>query len=213
MQDHITLLKVKSAEHSGQRWIEGWATTPSVDRQGDIVLPQGAEYSLPLILLFGHDHKQPIGSVEHATTTAAGIRIRARLTPGIEKADEVWTLLQDGAPLAMSIGFQALASEPLPGGGLRYTRWSWHELSVVSVPANPDARLTVGKGMVLDQAKAEPVPGGHVADADMVALYLKAIDHLKAAGVDPNKPITRATLAAHLAVLSSRIDRLERSTT
>lgn len=142
---HITLLRAKSVERDGERFIEGWATRPEEDRMGDIVMPEGARFTLPLPLLFAHKHDEPIGSVIQAKVTKAGIRIRAKLTAGVARAEEVWRLIQDGALTAVSIGFQALKSTPLPGGGLRFDSWSWHELSIVSVPALPSAKIAVAK--------------------------------------------------------------------
>lgn len=167
-----TYLTVKAAEQDGERWIEGWATTPSVDLVGDIVSPQGAVYSLPVPLLFAHRHDEPIGAVVRANASSAGIRIRARLTAGVAKAEECWNLVRDGALSAVSVGFQALKATPLPSGGQRFDSWRWLELSLVSVPANPDARIAVGKGLaysahppvkhapVTRQQHASPTAGG-----------------------------------------------------
>lgn len=138
----------------------GWASTNDRDRQGDIVEPAGAEYELPLPLLWQHDHKQPVGAIQQAHISPTGIRVTGKLTDGVPRASEAWALMQDGA-LALSVGFQALESQPLPGGGMRFTKWSWHELSLVSVPANPQARLSIGKGLVLGskpEGKAAPAP-------------------------------------------------------
>jgi HK97 family phage prohead protease len=142
---HQTLLAIKAVEIGDGRYIEGWATTPHEDRVGDVVDPEGATYKLPLPLLFAHKHEEPIGSVVQASVTKAGIRIRAKLTAGVTRSDEVWRLLQDGALHAVSIGFQVLKYSPLPQGGQRFEKWEWHELSVVSVPANPNARISVAK--------------------------------------------------------------------
>lgn len=149
-----TFLKLKAA--GSDMTFTGWASTNDRDRQGDIVEPAGAEYELPVPLLWQHDHKQPVGAIQQAHISPTGIRVTGKLTDGVPKASEAWALMQDGA-LALSVGFQALESQPLPGGGLRFTKWSWHELSLVSVPANPQARLSIGKGMVLGQA-APPAP-------------------------------------------------------
>src|SRR5690606_34780907 len=147
MTRHVTYLNVKALGSGNNRIIEGWASTPREDRVGDVVVPDGARYELPLPLLFAHKHDEPIGSVISATVTKAGIRIRAKLTKGVARAEEVWKLIQDGALTAVSVGFQALKSTPMPNGGLRFDEWSWHELSIVSVPANPDAKIAVGKGV------------------------------------------------------------------
>lgn len=156
---HVTLLTAKAYERDGERWIEGWATTGAKDRVGDIVSPEGAEFTLPIPLLFAHKHDEPIGSVVEATVTKAGIRIRAKLTAGVARAEEVWKLILDSALSAVSIGFQSLKQTPLPNGGYRFDSWSWHELSVVSVPANPEARISVAKCA----AYASEAPGLGVA--------------------------------------------------
>lgn len=149
MANHQTFLAVKGVERDGDRWIEGWATTGKKDRVSDIVVPEGAVFTLPIPLLFAHKHDEPIGSVTQASVTRAGIRIRARLTVGVARAEEVWKLILDGALTACSIGFQALKSTPLSDGGIQFDQWSWYELSIVSVGANPDSKISVAKCVAL----------------------------------------------------------------
>jgi hypothetical protein len=52
-----SLLHVKSIDED-QRILIGVASTPSTDSYGDIVEPEGAEYKLPLPLLW--QHKIPV---------------------------------------------------------------------------------------------------------------------------------------------------------
>jgi hypothetical protein len=139
-----------------KRIIEGWATTGSVDRVGDVVEPLGAEFDLPIPFLLDHDHSLAVGEVERAEVTRKGIRFVARIKkipePGLarELTDKAWHLLKYGLRKSVSIGFQPLEREQLPGGGWRFTRWSWYELSAVSVPANADC--------VVDGLKRAPGP-------------------------------------------------------
>ncbi|WP_161567961.1 HK97 family phage prohead protease [Pigmentiphaga sp. H8] len=172
---HQTYLAIKALQREDGRWIEGWATTGREDRVGDVVVPDGALYSLPLPLLFAHKHDQPIGSVVRAEVTKAGIRIRAKLTEGVARAEEVWKLLQDGALTAVSIGFQALKYSALPNGGTRFDKWEWHELSVVSVPANPDARVSVAKCVVVPAGspRIEEIPTA----TRLASGSIKLLDH------------------------------------
>jgi HK97 family phage prohead protease len=156
-QAHATLLRLKQA---GADWnFQGWASTPDVDLHGDIVEPQGARFELPLPLLWMHSHSEPVGAVRDAHVSASGIRVTGRLTREVPRAREAWALMRDGA-LALSIGFEPEASEPLPLGGHRFTAWRFLELSLVSVPANPEARI--GKGLVVGvgrgvESRAHPV--------------------------------------------------------
>jgi hypothetical protein len=52
---------------------------PTPDRTDDIVEPDGAEFKLPLPLLWQHDSRQPIGHVTRTKVTSDGIEIQARI--------------------------------------------------------------------------------------------------------------------------------------
>jgi len=147
MDKCVTYLHCKAAEQNGERWLTAWATTPRQDLVGDVVRPEGAQYRLPLPLLAFHKHDEPIGSVIEAHVTPAGIRVKARLTEGVQRAEEMWKLLCDRAINSVSIGFSVLKSTPLAGGGMQVDSWLWHELSCVTVPANPDAKISIGKSL------------------------------------------------------------------
>ncbi len=137
---------------SGKRVLSGTATTPRVDRVGDIIEPMGGNISLPCPLLLQHDHANVIGKVTAATPTASGIRFKAEI-PTIEqpgrlkdRVDEAWHLVQYGLISTVSIGFRATDAEQIKGGGLRFTSWDLLELSLVSIPANPDAVIETHEG-------------------------------------------------------------------
>lgn len=146
---HETFLRVKSVEGGdGERWITAWATTPDEDLVGDVVLPTGAQYELPIPLLAYHRHDAPVGVVTEAHVSEQGIRIRAKLSKGVQLAEELWTLIRDGAVAAVSIGFHALKAKPRASGGMLFESWRWLELSLTPVPANPNARIIhVGKSI------------------------------------------------------------------
>jgi hypothetical protein len=57
----ITLKAVDGAGPARQ--LEGIASTPELDRQGDIMDTEGAHFRLPLPLLWQHNARQPIGHV------------------------------------------------------------------------------------------------------------------------------------------------------
>jgi HK97 family phage prohead protease len=141
-------LTIKSVDDE-QRVIEGVASTPSTDRMGDVVVPTGAKFSLPIPLLWQHDSAEPIGQVLSAKVTDAGIAITARIAKGVlPRIDEAWALIKSGLVRGLSIGFQPLKSEAIKGtGGLRFESWSWLELSAVTIPANQDASITAIKSI------------------------------------------------------------------
>lgn len=134
-------LEIKSAnDQTGE--IVGFASTPQTDREGDQMVPEGAQFSLPLPLLFAHDHGQPVGTVIRADVTADGIRVVAKLAlDASERIREVWSLIKAGSLRGLSVGFRALDYDPLPSGGRRFTLWDWFELSVCAVPMNAAATI------------------------------------------------------------------------
>src|ERR1019366_10090559 len=77
MKRAYSLFHVKSVDEE-QRVIEGIETTPSTDRMGDIVEPEGAQFKLPIPLLWQHDSKQPVGEVVAAKATPDGITFQAQ---------------------------------------------------------------------------------------------------------------------------------------
>lgn len=145
-----SLLEVKGL-NEGQRMIRGIATTPSVDHVGDIVESLGAKYNLPIPLLLYHDHKQPVGHVTFVQPSDKGIPFEAHIAkvdePGKlkDRVDEAWHSIKAGLVKGVSIGFTPVPGEyeTIKGGGLKFRSWRWHELSLVVVPANQDATITV----------------------------------------------------------------------
>jgi HK97 family phage prohead protease len=142
------VLEVKSVDED-KRIITGIATTPSVDRQDDIVESDGAEFKLPLPLLWQHNSNQPIGHVIRAKVTKDGIEVTAQFVksdePGTlkDRLDEAWQSVKLGLVRGLSIGFKAVETARIEGTyGVRFLKWLWLELSAVTIPANQDATIT-----------------------------------------------------------------------
>ncbi|MPZ38493.1 MAG: hypothetical protein GEU95_10555 [Rhizobiales bacterium] len=140
------ILTVKRVD-SDQRVIEGIASSPTPDRLGDVVESLGARFKLPLPLLLHHRHDEPVGNVVFAQSTKDGIPFRAVIARVAEagklkdRVDEAWQSVKAGLIRGVSIGFRALESAPLPGGGIRFKTWEWYELSLVVVPAHASATI------------------------------------------------------------------------
>jgi hypothetical protein len=142
-------IEIKSVDEES-RTVEGIATTPSIDRVGDIVEPMGARFKLPLPLLLDHNHDEQVGHVEFAKATEAGIPFKATIAkipePGDAQrlVDKAWHFVKYRLRSAVSIGFRAMEGgvELLKTGGYRFTDWEWYELSLVTIPAQPQAVLT-----------------------------------------------------------------------
>ncbi|EZP51400.1 phage major capsid protein [Delftia sp. RIT313] len=145
---------VVKAVDEDKREITGIASTPGTDRMGDIVEPGGAEFKLPIPLLWQHDHSQPIGNVVAARVTDKGIEIRATLVKPtddmpsqlIARLSEAWLSIKTGLVRGLSIGFSPLEYSFMEDG-IRFLKWNWHELSAVTVPANAEASITSIKSL------------------------------------------------------------------
>ncbi|MBZ9659790.1 phage major capsid protein [Mesorhizobium sp. ESP-6-4] len=145
-------LTVKAVDE-GKRTIRGVATTPAVDRVGDIVEPLGCKFANPLPLLWQHMHDKPIGTVTFGKATADGIPFTAELptiaTPGTlqDRIEEAWQSMVAGLVRAVSIGFRPIEYSFMENGGIRFTETEVYELSAVTIPANADAVITSLKNM------------------------------------------------------------------
>jgi HK97 family phage major capsid protein/HK97 family phage prohead protease len=159
------LLDIKSVEDDA-RVITGIATTPTADRLGDVVDPKGAQFRLPLPLLWQHDAKSPIGNVTAARVTDAGIEITAQIAKGVSaEIDRAWSLIKAGLVRGLSIGFKGLEAEPIKGTyGVTFKAWEWLELSAVTIPANHEATIVSIKQFAdgLQGATAQAQTGLHI---------------------------------------------------
>lgn len=147
-----SLLEVKQVNDE-RRIIRGIATSPTVDRVGDIVEPEGMIQRGPVKLHLYHKHDLPVGHVLFDRATKKGTPFEAEIPDvkeaGIvrERVNEAWHSVKYKLLDAVSIGFNVLEGgiEELRNGGLRFTKWEILELSLVGVPANPEAVITAFK--------------------------------------------------------------------
>src|SRR3546814_21045079 len=77
-QRAYSLLEYK-AVNEDERIIRGIATTPEVDRVGDIVESLGIKFKNPRPLLWQHQHDAQVGTVKFDAPTQAGVTFEATL--------------------------------------------------------------------------------------------------------------------------------------
>jgi HK97 family phage major capsid protein/HK97 family phage prohead protease len=162
MVDHQLDLRmeVKAFEGAdGVRVLEGLATTPSIDRMGDVVLPEGAVFQLPIPLLWQHDPGKPVGNVTAAIVTPEGIKVRCEFCPPgmLAAIDTHWQEIKAGLVRYLSIGFRELKSKTGKTGRI-FESWEWLELSAVTIPANGEAAITTVRAYAVPQRDAQPRP-------------------------------------------------------
>jgi HK97 family phage prohead protease len=158
-----SVLEIKAVDESA-RTLTGIATTPSVDRVGDIIEPDGVKFTNPMPFLWQHNHDQPIGTVEFDKPTKDGVKFRANL-PIIEEAgilrdriEEAWQSMKAGLVRAVSIGFRPLEYAFMETGGIRFNEVEVYELSAVTIPANSEALITSIKSIDAALRKEAGVP-------------------------------------------------------
>lgn len=156
----------------GERVIRGLATSPKADRVGDSVDPFGVEVANNIPLFLYHDSTKVVGRAMLGKPTAKGIPFEARLPkitePGLlkDRVDEAWAMVRSGLITAVSIGFRVLegAVERLKDGGLRFNKTEILELSLVPVPAHPDALISGFKAMDAAAQRAALITAIKAAD-------------------------------------------------
>lgn len=166
--------------------IEGIASTSVMDRQNESVSVEGWDlknFKKAPRLLWAHDHNEPaIGKVTKLFFEGEGkrksLKFEAIFQEVTEKARAIKKLVEDGFINTFSVGFK-----PLEIDGDTITKQELLEISVVNVPANPEAMLLAVKSLekagfekaVIDEVIDQP-------DTDRLENMIKeAIDIAKAA--------------------------------
>jgi len=132
--------------------IEGYASTTDKDRQDDIITHEALIDCKDHLLqkgsstvLYNHDYKMPIGRVLRTRIDSKGLIVRV----GISNADDVKnvrTKIKEGVLKSFSIGgrFKRVQVERNEEGKIvsfKVLKMELFEVSVVSVPANPEADI------------------------------------------------------------------------
>jgi HK97 family phage major capsid protein/HK97 family phage prohead protease len=147
MNRAYSLLEIKGTDERA-RIFTGIATTSSTDLMEDVVESEGAQFRLPIPLLWQHDKSQPIGHVTEAKVTPKGILITAQLASVPEEGalknrlDDAWQTIKYGLVRGLSIGFKPIETARIEGThGIRFLKWLWLELSAVTVAANSECSV------------------------------------------------------------------------
>ena len=181
-----SVVTIKAIDDEAREFV-GLASTPATDRMDDIVEPSGAEYKLPLALLWQHDRMLPVGTILTAKATKAGIEVRGSI-PKVDapqglaaRLEEAWQSLKHQLVRGLSIGFRPLEYSFMDNGGIHFTKWEWLELSLVTIPANAEATITSIKSFDREQlaASGKKLPTvariGKPAGASATELKIKSV--------------------------------------
>jgi HK97 family phage prohead protease len=143
----------KSEETDEDRTVLAVISSDRVDRDGEILLPEGAntkEYAKNPVILWNHDaYQPPIGKA--LWVKRKGNQLTAKIKfAATEMAETVWQLFKGGFLNAFSIRFRPMDGRaPTPedikanpswkSARFVFTKWELLEASPVTIPANPDA--------------------------------------------------------------------------
>lgn len=142
----ITPLDLKSVDDDGT--FEGYASLFNREDLGrDVILPGAFRDSLAsrgaagIKMLFQHNPAEPIGVWEDVREDARGLYARGTLTRAVARASEVLSLMRAGALDGLSIGFKAEKARRDAKGVRRIEKIDLWEISVVTFPMLPEARI------------------------------------------------------------------------
>lgn len=140
-------LDIKSLSLDGL--FEGYASLFNKEDLGhDIVMPGAFRETIRergpsgVKMLFQHDPTQPIGLWLKLQEDARGLYVRGRLLSEIARAREVLALMRSGAVDGLSIGFRMVKGARDRAGVRRLEKIDLWEISVVTFPMQPDARVS-----------------------------------------------------------------------
>ena len=161
-------------------------TTASLDRQGDVVEPGGADVANfmrnPVVLA---DHDYSIHSIigRASKLEIGGDSITATTTfAKTDLGQQALTLVKSGMARGWSIGFRPIEHESIKDDkgalkGFRYKKWELLEYSLVAIPANPDAVMNAVKRGIISENNMNiffRTVTGHVQPGDTTPAPKKA---------------------------------------
>jgi len=149
---------------SGDGSFSGYASLfGAVDLGRDVIEPGAFAASLKrrgagdVRMLYQHDPDQPIGRWLSIREDDRGLHVEGKLALGVARAREVHELMKSGALDGLSIGFQTLRARSEAKAGVRRILSAdlW-EISVVTFPMQPGARVTAVKAAAASHTTSVP---------------------------------------------------------
>lgn len=146
-----TKLDLKKVTEDGE--FEGYgAVFNNVDVANDIILPGAFTGSIrdkgvnSIKMLFQHDPAMPIGKWIEIKEDTHGLFVKGKILQSISRGAETLAMLKEGIVDGLSIGFRTIKSVWEEGSDFRQLlEVDLWEVSVVTFPANPKARVDTVK--------------------------------------------------------------------
>lgn len=134
------------------RIVKGWASKPVIDRGREKVLTEAFTKTMPKfmenpIMLYMHSMMTPIGIWTDYKLSNEGLFVKGEIVEGVPQADYVWTLVKRRVLRSLSIGFMELDGEFNKADNAYIIKdLELYETSIVSIPMNQDALITLDSG-------------------------------------------------------------------
>lgn len=130
----------------------------NVDLQGDTISPGAFQSSLAEhraqgtrpAMLWSHDLSKPIGTWNSISEDSKGLAVNGKLNLDVHQGREAHALLKSNSIRGLSIGYQAdprLTAYDRTAGTRMLKGVRLHEISLVSIPANPLASIDQVKSL------------------------------------------------------------------
>ncbi len=151
--------EVKEVNRDGLKFgrIAGYASTyGNIDRVGDAVMPGAFAKTLdrykkenrPIRMYYQHDDKELIGAFypSQMREDAKGLYVEGELNLEVQRGREVYALAKQGVLSDMSIGY-SIRDFDIKNGIRQLKDIELWEISIVSEPANPEAKISQVKSL------------------------------------------------------------------
>lgn len=154
---------------------EGYASLFGVPDLGADVIEAGAfretlakREAAGVRLLWQHDPGDPIGVWLSLTEDTHGLRVRGRLSLEARRARDVHALIKSGAVDGLSIGFRTERARRETTGLRRIFRLDLWEVSVVTFPMAPGARVLATSPATKDVGADKAAPDARTPLAEAI---------------------------------------------
>lgn len=125
------------------------ASSAVVDRQGEVIEQTGWDlknFKQNPIMLWMHDHTKPLGKATRVwldkTSGTPVLKFKGVISDATEWGRAAKQLMEEGILNSFSVGFRAMDIDDN-----KITKAELYEISLVTVPANPEARIIAAKSL------------------------------------------------------------------
>jgi len=140
------------------------STFGNVDLADEIVMPGAFRDSIrrraQVPMLWQHQWSDPIGKMTDMVEDKKGLRVKGTFSMGVQRGREAYEMLKDGTLDSLSIGYREVEVTPIRRRGRVFRqlqKLDLREISVVTFPANPKARVgavKTGCDIIADRLKS-----------------------------------------------------------